>query len=101
MRKFIAFVLTFCLICPAAVFAAEGTEAESKLTGMENVVFELTSLGIVQGDENGDIDIGKNLTRAEFVRIALNLQGLGRAAAQSNLPSQYTDLPEDHWAKTT
>ena len=100
MKKLVGFILTVCLICPTFVFAAEdGTAAGQNLTGMENVVFELTSLGIVQGDENGNIDISKNLTRAEFVEIVLNLQGLGNAAEQSNFPSQYSDLPEDHWAK--
>lgn len=58
----------------------------------------LMSLGIVQGDPNGDLRLGDNITRAEFAKVAIIAAGLEDAAdLLKNTPSQFSDVKTGVW----
>jgi uncharacterized protein YkwD len=98
--------VTLCLIFAianlgnAAVFAASETEA----------VAYLVERGIYEGDENGNLNLGKTFTRAELAVILTRLDfidapgglaewrdwGMEHFAAPENRYNKFTDLPE--WA---
>lgn len=65
---------------------------------MDEIVFELNTLGIMQGDETGDFQLDKPVTRAEFAAIAvrmMNMESLAQTYAQQQ---GYDDVPINHWA---
>lgn len=56
----------------------------------------LTAMGIVEGNEQGDFEPDKNVTRAEMVTIML--RALNISAEGQMLENSFTDTSE-HWAK--
>lgn len=60
--KWIVMTLTACMLLSVAGFAQAATE---------KALFDVTSLGIIQGDENGDYKLDSPLTRAEFMEALL------------------------------
>lgn len=65
---------------------------------MDDVVFELQTLGIMEGNADGDFELEKPVTRAEFAAIAARMLGLGEAAESYSGASLYSDVPSEHWA---
>ncbi|MEG2669406.1 MAG: S-layer homology domain-containing protein, partial [Oscillospiraceae bacterium] len=96
MKKFFAIII---IVCIASSQAFTAIAAPNTNTSMNEVVFELTSLGVVRGDENGDINISKYITRAEFIRLILNLEGLNQSTGY-NQASKYSDVPSGYWAES-
>ncbi|MGN1059390.1 MAG: hypothetical protein ACI4QW_03070, partial [Clostridia bacterium] len=60
----------------------------------DEAIFEVRSLGIVKGDENGDLRLGEDVTRGEFATIVIRMLGYG------DLPegrkTVFHDVPETH-----
>ncbi len=56
----------------------------------------LTSLGIVEGDDNGKFNPDNTVTRAEFTKMVVEAIGEGNAAASSTW-TKFTDS-QSHWA---
>ena len=57
----------------------------------------LKSLGIVIGDEKGNLNLDKDITRAEFSTILLRLMGVSNAA-NTQTATVFEDVPSSHWA---
>ena len=60
----------------------------------------LHSLGLVKGDENGNFNPDKEISRAEFLAMVVRMigqEGSAQALAGGDLP--FTDVPADHWAR--
>lgn len=57
----------------------------------------LNSLGIVVGDEKGNLNLDKDITRAEFSTILLRLMGVSNAA-NTQTATVFEDVPSSHWA---
>lgn len=80
------FAMTLCLILSVNLLCYADINSD---------VFEVTSLGIMVGDENGNLNLNSNMTRAEFAKIAVILKGWEEVmAGVSNAP----DVPANHWA---
>ena len=58
----------------------------------------LAALDIMAGDENGDLDLGRSVTRAEFATMAVRAHTSGRYASATAGVSPYYDVPLSHWA---
>ncbi len=56
---------------------------------------ELYNLGIMTGDENGDLRPADTITRAEAVKM---LCVAGNIKSQQETPAEFPDVPESHWA---
>jgi len=101
MKKFkrliaIATVLLFALSIIAPVFAQDEAAAT---TPYDDAAKVLVDKGIMKGDENGDLMLDKQLTRAEILALIIRATGQEDTVADYayNEPS-FSDVPQDHWA---
>ena len=87
-----ALLLALCLLAALAVPALALDESSP-------AVRTVRALGIMVGDENGDMNLGGNVTRAQFAKLlvaasryrdSISPDGTGYAL--------YRDLKNDHWA---
>lgn len=87
MKKILCIILSTVLIATASlnVWAVS-----------DNTVDTITDLGIMIGDENGNLNLDENVTRAEFTTIVLRMLGL--ADSGSNAVTSFADVPATHWA---
>ncbi len=67
-------------------------------TTFDDIIFDLQSLNIMTGDENGDLQLDKPVTRAEFASIAVRMMSMQKAADSYSEPSRFTDVPDNYWA---
>ena len=92
-KNIIATLLTLTTILSAApVFAYPDCTDEN--------VMALTELGILEGDENGNFNPDKNLTRAEFCKMITPLSSRGDYFDELDFTGDmhlFTDI-ENHWA---
>ena len=58
----------------------------------QSVSEELVKIGIVSGDESGDLKLDNNITRAEFVKVINKAFGYTNKA-----DSNFSDVSEDKW----
>ena len=83
-----ALVLALSLV-PAAL-AAENTQEEAAQV--------LAALDIMVGDENGDLALGRSVTRAEFTKMVIAASPQRESAGSSASVAPYPDVPRTHWA---
>jgi hypothetical protein len=67
-------------------------------TTMDDVMFDLTTLGIMEGNENGDLQLDKELTRAEFACITVRFMNMKDRAENYVGEPSFSDVPKEHWA---
>lgn len=60
-------------------------------------ITKLASLGIIQGDENGDLNPDSMISRAEFVAIICRILNCDDETRGSDA-EKYTDVSSSHWA---
>lgn len=92
-RKLVALLvaLTFLFSVVAPAMAADPSE-------QEKAADKLNVLGIIEGYPDGTFGLDKNITRAEFAKIAVAAAGLTEAAEQLvNFPSQFSDVKVGEW----
>ncbi|WP_176444844.1 S-layer homology domain-containing protein [Paenibacillus herberti] len=91
MKKSISLVVTGALV--TSVFASSAFAAE--LTTQQK--FDaLKQAGVLTGYPDGTAGLTKNITRAEFSKVLVLLNGLTPDAAAAN----YKDVAAKHWAKS-
>lgn len=89
MKRICSIILVLCMcLATMPVLAAKGD--------LDSAVFEVTSLGIFEGDENGDLKLENTMTRAEFAKVVVVLTGMKDVISGGVSPMQ--DVPADHWA---
>ena len=86
MKKLISLILSLVMLC-CAIPAMANSEEEA--------LFDVTSLGIMQGDQNGDLLLDKSLTRAEFATIILRLTQTDYI--QFPQTGRFKDISQDAW----
>ena len=89
IKRLFAVAVTICLLCGTCASAA----ADNTLIIGENVIFDLKSYGILQGSETGELELDRNVTRAEFCAFVARLIGTER------LPyaNEFKDVSESAW----
>ena len=85
----IAAALVLALL-PAGAFAATVSTDEASQV--------LAALNIMVGDQNGNLNLSNNVTRAEFTKMAVMASPLGEGVGGSTNVSPYPDVPYTHWA---
>lgn len=81
--------LTFSLAIPALAAPAS--------VPLDEASQAVSALGIMVGDENGNMNLSRRVTRAEFVTMAVKATPGGKQIGQS-ATSPYPDVPRTHWA---
>ncbi len=91
MFKRITAALLAALLCAGALPAAHAADAQA----MQQTV---RALGILTGDENGDLNLSSPVTRAEFTKMMCAAAGLAEGiSTQANI-SVFKDVKSNHWA---
>ncbi len=98
-RRVISLALAFVLaltLTPAAF--AVGTFADvTDATTAQNVEV-LRLMGVIEGDGNGSFRPNSSLTRAEFCKMAVVLQGRGEQVVRYASRTIFPDVRVSHWA---
>lgn len=85
-------IITVVFMLSSNIFIVLAEESEKEY------IFDLHSLGIIQGDESGNLNLDKPLTRAEFCAIVARLQDV-EAIVGSAPDCGFSDVTDSHWAK--
>lgn len=92
LKKVCSILVVAVMLCGSLT----GLAASQK--NLDNAVFEVTSLGIMTGDENGALNLSETMTRAEFAKTAAVMSGCGSAVSGSFGTEMLRDVSADHWA---
>jgi len=97
MKKIIsallAAIMIVALVAPTA-FAVE----KSAGFGEEKIIEIVGALGIMRGDENGNLNLENKVTRAEFVKMAVCASSFKDDANVKTAYSVFPDVGASHWA---
>ncbi len=84
-----ALALSVSLMVPAAQ-GAQSTQGE--------VLQVLGAMGVMNGDENGNLNLSANVTRAAFTKMAVAASVYKDMATSSSYVSPFSDVKYTHWA---
>ena len=96
MKRIIGTLLAAILMIPSLITAS----AVEKSAGLaEDKIIKIAgTLEIMQGDENGNLNLEKNVTRAEFVKMAISASAHKDEADVKPAYSIFPDVQSSHWA---
>ncbi len=86
---FLALCLTFAFIVPNAL-AASADQATVQQT--------IQVLGILTGDENGNLNLSGYVTRAQFAKMMIAASVYRDAISETASLSPFKDVKSTHWA---
>ena len=92
-KRLLSGLLSLALVCslvPAALAAAVVPDEQEAAQ-------VLAALDILVGDENGDLNLNKAVSRAEFIKMAVAATPAGKGVGTAST-SPYPDVPRGHWA---
>ncbi|MBE5039327.1 S-layer homology domain-containing protein [Ructibacterium gallinarum] len=92
VKKWLIVVLTVCMMLSSMVYVYA---AESEMDSLARQ--RVCDLGIMEGDEDGNMHFDDFITRAEFVTIALRLKLYGNVELYQE-ETRFLDVPSSHWA---
>ena len=90
MKKILSLILCISLIMPS-VLSAGAYPAKDSIKIMQ-------SLGVMQGDPNGDMRENDLVKRSEFAKMAVLLSAFKNKLSLNSKISVFTDCTADHWA---
>ena len=96
MKRIIGMLLAAILIIPSLT----GASAVEKSAGLaeDKIIKIVGALEIMQGDENGNLNLEKEVTRAEFVKMAISASQHKDEADVKPAYSIFPDVQSSHWA---
>ncbi len=92
MKRIISFILA-----AAASLIAFAVTADAAATKEDGVIALLKGLSIMQGNENGDMELDRPVSRAEFAKIAIAASPSKNTVALGLKISPYKDVPYTEW----
>lgn len=95
LKKVLALVLVFAMSLSVVAFAGATYPDVADDATYAEAVTVLKSLGIMQGDEQGNFNPDKTVTRGEMATILCNLAGVGE---QAPTDTGFADTTAAHWA---
>lgn len=90
-KRLISLLLATCLIAALCALPA-GAASE------EDAVRTVKALGIMVGDENGNMDLDRNVTRAQFAKLLTASSRFKDGVGEGAGYSLYSDVKSGHWA---
>lgn len=91
-RKLFALFLTVCTVLSLAVMPASAIDESS------GVVQTVRAMGILVGDTNGNLALDRNVTRAEFAKMAVAASTYRDSVGDGTGSSLFKDVKSDCWA---
>ena len=98
MKRLIGFLLSAVLLCMGLVGAVYAEHPGIHSTDETEKIRVLRLLEIMNGDENGDLNLDAPVTRAEFVKMTICASSYKNSAGQSLAVSLFPDVTGSHWA---
>lgn len=95
MKRLLSAVLSAAILC--TLFAVPAS-ASSQAVSDEVIEQVIGALGIMTGDENGELNLSANVTRAEFARMLVAASSYKDKVATVSNSSPFRDVPYTHWA---
>jgi len=92
MKKITAWALVLCMIFP---LLAGNVSAAASLEG--EVLPVLAVMGVMNGDEKGNLDLARGVTRAEFVKMAVSASPFKAQGKAVSAVSPYPDVKAGAW----
>lgn len=92
LKKVLALVVAFSMMLSVVAFADYADVAED--ASYADAVELLSALDIIKGDDLGNFNPDKTITRAEFAAVVCRALGYGDVTGVNN----FVDVPADHWA---
>ncbi len=90
-KRILSAALSVCLLLGLAIVPASAAESEAVQT--------VQALGIMVGDENGNMALERNVTRAEFAKMLTAASGYKDAISEEGGGySLFKDVKSGHWA---
>jgi hypothetical protein len=100
-KKLITLLIALCFVFSLVPMAAASTPAPAaRETGHPAwpATQRLNALGIIEGYPDGTFGLGRDITRAEFAKVAVMTAGFGTGADLLRAtPSRFTDVRTDVW----
>ena len=100
LKKLVSVVLSLAMVISAMTFTASAKSYGD--VEKSNKYFEaidvLSSLKILQGDENGNFNGEAEIKRSEFAAVVCRAMGQENAAKGSASEQRFTDVASNHWA---
>ena len=94
MKRILSLLLALCLSVSLLGIGCFAQAAETE----NEAVFAARALGIMTGDENGNMNLGSNVTRAEFAKMMVAASNYKDSVGTGVGVSLYKDVKSDHWA---
>lgn len=92
MKRILSLILAVCMLLSFTAFAADEVSEE-------NVVQTIKALGIMRGDQYGNMDLGRNISRAEFVKMMVAASSFKDSVSEEGSGfSLFSDVKNTHWA---
>ncbi len=89
-KRLTALLLAVCMLCSLCVTA----RAVDDTTALETI----RTLGIMKGDEDGNLNLSANVTRAEFVTMMVSASAYKDSIGSGSGVSLFQDVKSSHWA---
>ena len=93
MKKKIALVLVCAVVL--SLFPMQTLAADISFEQTQGVI---AALNILSGDENGNLNLQKNVTRAEFTKMLTQASAFRDSVSPVANASPFKDVPYSHWA---
>ena len=99
LKKVLALVLAFA--CAFTMFAGAASYSDKADIKASTAVDMLSSLGVIQGYDDGSFKPNTTVTRAQMAKMIFTIMNGGNdnANAYASLPTKFTDLPTAAWAQ--
>ncbi|MBT9817393.1 hypothetical protein GPK77_06605 [Butyricicoccus faecihominis] len=99
LKKILALVLAFA--CAFTMFAGAASYSDQADIKASTAVDMLSSLGVIQGYDDGSFKPNTTVTRAQMAKMIFTIMNGGNdnANAYASLPTAFTDLPTAAWAQ--
>jgi hypothetical protein len=98
MKKIMGAVLAAALFLAAAYPATAGAATADSAAEAGSAEDIIRALGIMVGDEKGDMDLGGGVTRAQFCKMMTVASVHKDSAGSASGYSMFRDLRSSHWA---
>lgn len=96
-KRIIASILGGCFAA-SSIPALAAVPSEAAGTRFEEAVSVLSSLNIMNGDENGQFRLDDTIIRSEVTKMAVTAMGMQEAADNAKGSDDFDDVAADHWA---
>lgn len=92
--RIISLVIAFFIFLVS--LSSLSVSAATELSNRE--LLDLKAFGILEGDENGELNLDKTITRAEFSKVVVKMTQNEDAAGAMSSGMYFSDMTPEHWA---